>query len=282
VSEIQKRNPGFKIEVRYYIDRAVIPDKFRQRLAAWHLSFRKISNSTNARTLVVSITPQSGLLDSGNNIYIASATHAACLLGSLNSFAMDYVARQKMGGPNMTVGIMCQLPSLPVASYDEAKLWLGGSWHLRDWLLPRVLELTYTAWDLAPFAKECGWSGPPFRFDNERRYLLRCELDAAFFHLYLPAEKTGDWERGARETAEDLAILKGSFPTPRDAAAYIMDTFPIVRRADEAVHGEYRTKRVILNIYDAMQKSMLTCQPYTTRLDPPPADPQCCHPPEGT
>lgn len=26
---------------------------------------------------------------------------------------------------------------------------------LRDWLLPRVLDLTYTAWDLEPFARDC-------------------------------------------------------------------------------------------------------------------------------
>lgn len=36
-------------------------------------------------------------------------------------------------------------------------------------VLPRVLELTYTAWDLEPFAKDCGFDGPPFRWDKERR-----------------------------------------------------------------------------------------------------------------
>jgi hypothetical protein len=60
-----------------------------------------------------------------------------------------------------------------------------------------------------------------------------------------------------------------------------MDTFPIVRRKDEEKHGEYRTKRVILEIYDAMQDAIHTGQPYQTRLDPPPADPSCCHLPRG-
>jgi hypothetical protein len=95
-------------------------------------------------------------------------------------------------------------------------------------------------------------------------------LDAAFFRLYLPAEKSGDWRPAEGETAEDLTRLKQSFPTPRDAVAYIMDTFPIVRRKDEEKHGEYRTKRVILEIYDAMQDSIRTGPPYQTRLDPPP------------
>ncbi len=81
------------------------------------------------------------------------------------------------------------------------------------------------------------------------------------------------------ETLEQLAELKEHFPTPRDAVGYVMDTFPIVKRKDEEKWGEYRTKRVILEIYDAMQEANRTGTPYQTRLDPPPADPRCCHPP---
>jgi hypothetical protein len=53
---------------------------------------------------------------------------------------------------------------------------------------------------------------------------------------------------------------------------YILETFPIVKRKDEQAHGEYRTKRVILDIYDAMQQAMETGTAYQTRLDPPPAN----------
>jgi hypothetical protein len=55
-------------------------------------------------------------------------------------------------------------------------------------------------------------------------------------------------------------------------------TFPIVKRKDEAAHGEYRTKRVILEIYDEMQQAMDRGQPYQTRLDPPAADRRVAHP----
>jgi SOS-response transcriptional repressor LexA len=62
-----------------------------------------------------------------------------------------------------------------------------------------------------------------------------------------------------------------------------METFPIVKGRDEKKYnGDYRTKRVILEIYDAMQESIRTGRPYQTRLDPPPADPRCCHPPRVT
>ena len=34
-----------------------------------------------------------------------------------------------------------------------------------------------------------------------------------------------------------------------------METFPIVKDRDAAAYGEYRTKRVILEIYDAMHEA---------------------------
>ncbi len=132
------------------------------------------------------------------------------------------------------------------------------------------------------FAQDCGWAGPPFRWEEDRRFLLRCELDSACFHLYLPAEKSGDWHLAEGGTAEDSARLKASFQTPRDAVEYIMDTFPIVKRKDEGkFKGDYRTKRVILEIYDALAESLRTGKPCQTRLVPPPADPRCCHPPRA-
>jgi hypothetical protein len=111
------------------------------------------------------------------------------------------------------------------------------------------------------------------------RFLLRRELDAAFFHLYLPSEANGEWHPVDGEMAEDVAQLKASFPTPRDGVAYIMDTFPIVRRRDKEKHdGDFRTKRIIFEIYDAMQNAKRTGQTYLPLLDPPPAAPRCRHP----
>jgi hypothetical protein len=42
---------------------------------------------------------------------------------------------------------------------------------------------------------------------------------------------------------------------------------------DVKAHGEYRTKPLILEIYDELAEAMKTGRPYQTRLDPPPADP---------
>jgi hypothetical protein len=118
------------------------------------------------------------------------------------------------------------------------------------WLSARVLELTDTAHDLAPCAADLGYTGPPFRWDTERRFLLRAELDAAFFHLYR---------------------------IERDGVDYILDTVPIVRRKDEQRHGKYRTKRVILEIYDQMAEAQNAGQAYTIlrlRTHPRPTRPR--------
>ncbi len=68
---------------------------------------------------------------------------------------------------------------------------------------------------------------------KDRRSAIRRELDAAFFHLY---------------------------GISREDAGYIMETFPIVKRKEEERFGEYRTKRAILEIYDALAEAI--------RMDP--------------
>ncbi|WP_280437998.1 Eco57I restriction-modification methylase domain-containing protein [Nocardia carnea] len=78
------------------------------------------------------------------------------------------------------------------------------------------------------------WSSPLMRTQ------WRAELDAAFFHLY---------------------------GIPRSDVEYIMDTFPIVKRKDDAAYGEYRTKRLVLDIYDAMAEAERTGVPYRSTFD---------------
>jgi hypothetical protein len=230
----------------------------------------KVTSSTNSRTYLPTLFPHAGFGDSVLLILQDNGNQGKpiCnLLGQLCSYSFDYVSRQKLGGVNMAFFIQNQLPVILPSVFELNPF--GET--LNEFVKKRVLELTYTAWDLEPFAKDCGYDGPPFRWDEERRFLLRCELDAAFFHLYLGTPK--EWqEQGTPELLE-------AFPNPRDAVDYMMETFPIVKKRDVKAHGEYRTKRVILEIYDEMQEAIETGKPYRTRLDPPPADPRCAHPP---
>ena len=251
----------------------------------WLLGIRNIAASTDERTVLGGVFPASGV---GHSlpVWMPGTEPRAILPGLLSSLPCDYAARLKLGGKNFSFFIARQIPVIPPDVFAEQTPWGCKDESLQDWFLPRILELTYTAWDLQPFARDCGHDGPPFRWDDERRFLLRCELDAACFHLYLPADERGDWIRAQEsndcphdESKEELAELTAHFPTPRDAVAYILDTFPIIRRRDEKQHGEYLTKREVLARYDAMQTAVATREPYSTILNPPPAHPSRCHPP---
>ena len=184
----------------------------------------------------------------------------AVLAGQFGSFAIDYCARQKVAGLALKFFTMRQLPALPPASFG------GEPWEPcgTRWVSIRVLELSATADDMSPFSKEL-WpegDGAVFRNDPERRFEIRCELDAAFFHLYLGTPE--EWSRTASPE-----LLK-ALPTPRDAVAYIMETFPIVKRKDEEAHGCYRTKERILALYDELQRCLASGQPFKSTLNPPP------------
>lgn len=262
---------------RYWISKEDVSraKKVKDIQGRYIIAFRRSVRSTDIRTALFCALPANGV---GDSIFLLISTilNKGSLLSGLNSYAFDFIARQSIGGENASFFIMKQLPVLVPDSFCKNCPWDMSSITAR-WLSMRALELTYTAWDLQPFAQDCGFDGPPFRWDEDRRFLLRCELDAAFFHLYLPANADGTWKKDENETDAELAALCSTFPTPRHAVDYIMDTFPIVKRKDEAKYGEYRTKRTILEIYDAMQNVIATGQPYQTRLDPPPADRRCCH-----
>ena len=210
----------------------------------WLQAFRGITNATNERTLLTDNIPWSGVGNSAPVVEYeqARAVASALVLANMNSFPLDWAARLSVGGANMNFFIVKQLPVLPPEAHLE-EAFSGMRWV--EFIIPHTLELTYTSWEMKPFAEDLGYEGTPFRWDEERRFMLRCELDAAFFHMY-----------GLEHEEVD----------------YIMDTFPGVKRDDDNVHGEYRTKRVILEIYDDMANSMRNGVPYETKLSPPPAD----------
>ena len=288
VSLANKQNPDFSSLPRYWAEAREVHRRSAKLLkqtaySRWLIGIRKISRSTDERTVVGGVFPLSAVGDS-LPVWMALADSSTVLPAMLSSFVCDYVARMKIGGTNLNFFITKQITVPSPRVFEQRTPWSHNRESVRDWLLPRVLELTYTTWELESFASDCGWTGPPFRWDEERRFLLRCELDAAFFHLYLTADQRCHWRPirqvgGNRhiETPEHLGELLSHFPTPRDAVDYIMDTFPIIRRKDENRCGDFRTKCLILDIYDAMQSAAATGEPYQTVLDPAPADRRCCH-----
>jgi len=169
------------------------------------------------------------------------------LVAIMSSLVCDYVARQKIGSTTMNLFIAEQIAVPPPSSLDSSSWWSSDIW---GWFSSRVLELAFTAWDLAGFALHIGYRGVPFKWSEMRREMIRAELEAACLHLY-----------GINRSEVDQ----------------ILESFVVVRRRETAIYGEYRLKRLILERYDALAEAITTGNEYQTVLDPPPADPSCAH-----
>ena len=215
-------DPAFSPRPRYWVSQE--ESDVVQNLQ-WLLAFKDITASTNVRTMIAAIVPQVGC---GHTLPVLipakcdfDGESAACLLANLNSFCFDYVARQKVQATHLMWYIVEQLPVIAPTDYDRS----FGATTARDLVLDHVLRLTYTAHDMAPFARDLGYDGEPFIWDEEERRHLRARLDALYFHLY---------------------------GLSRDDAEYVLDTFPIVRREDEAACGTYRTRDMTLAYMNAL------------------------------
>ena len=195
----------------------------------WALAVKHVSAPTNVRTLILAIMPRAAF---GNSLPVffqvqspkrsSRAPFNLCLLSAnLNSFATDFVARQKLQGQNLNLFILEQLPVIAPSDYDRNL----GCTTVADLVQHHVLRLTYTASDMEPFARDLGYDGPPFTWNEEDRRHLRARLDALYFHLY---------------------------GLSKEEATYVLDTFSIVREKDEAQFGKYRTREMILAYMNAL------------------------------
>lgn len=198
----------------------------------WLTTFRDITNSTNERTIMSTPVGNSGV---GNTaaVYELSpkvAAAAAMLLANFDSIVLDWAARFSVGGTHMNFFIVKQLPILRPETYLEKAL--SGPTYA-ELIVPRVLELTYTAYDLESFARDLGYYGPPFPWDEDRRHRLKCELDAVFAHLYLLDRNELEW------------ILDAPYPSA---------SFPGLKRNEMRQFGEYRTQRYVLHAYDQLAR----------------------------
>jgi hypothetical protein len=230
---------------RYWVAKGEVDQRLPDWRHDWLLGFRGIAPATNERTIISAVIPLSGVGNSFPLLISGLQGRSIALLGaSLTAFSHDFAARQKVGGSNINFFLVEQFPVLPPVIYDQPSTW-DRRLSLSDWLLPRVLELTYTARDLKGFAADLGYEGPPFAWEPERRAVLKAELDACFFHLY---------------------------GLERDEVEYVMGAFPIVERHDTTAFGEYRTKRLILEVYDALRKAIESGEIFASALSPAPDD----------
>ena len=192
------------------------------------IAFKGVTASTNARTMAASMLPRAR---DGNTLPLlvpedgaagpASAVWLSLLLANLNALAFDYLARQKVQGQHLNWYILEQLPVIAPERFEQ----FIGPVKIADFIREQVLRLSYTAHDLAPFARDLGHldaSGqvlPPFVWDDDDRRRRLAALDGLFMHLY-----------GLDEAD----------------AGHVLDSFPIVREHDLAAFGRFCTRDDVL------------------------------------
>lgn len=236
VTEQEKIREDFEPNPRYWVPQQEVEDRLHAKgwTRGWLMGWRNITNATNERTVIAAVFPRSAV---GNNLPLifVNPQHSpfliACLAANLAALSFDFVARQKIGGTNLNFFYIKQFPVLPPSRYGQMEL---------DFIVPRVLELTYTSHAMKPFAKDLGYDGPPFAWDPDRRAWLRAELDAYYARLY-------GLTRDELRYILDPSDVKGS--------DYPSGTFRVLKDNEIRRYGEYRTARLTLACYDAMQQA---------------------------
>jgi hypothetical protein len=171
-------SPHFCVEPRYWIDQ----NEVEVRLALlnwkhkWLLGWRDVASAKLERTMVATVIPRFAVNHKLPLYFPATEPRkSSALLANLASLPFDYFVRQKMAGTSLTYHYVKQFPVFSPSFYTPADL---------AFIVPRVLELTYTSNSIAPFARDLAYDGPPFAWDEDRRAYLRAELDAWYARAY--------------------------------------------------------------------------------------------------
>ncbi len=236
--------PKYSALPYYWVNEQEVKRRIDKKLCSL-IAYRKIARSTDARTAISTILPLVGVTYSAVVFDSAKGIQSNLLLiGNFNSIVFDYITRMKLGGTNLAGFIVKQLAIIPPDDYPKV---------FSSIVLPKIIELTYTAWDLEPFAqeilKEIGantWNRwfpnnplvngrpQPFIWNEEWRAILRADLDACYARLY---------------------------GLNREELEYILGTFPVLQKNEEGKFGEYRTRKLVLKAWDTIETVEKSIEP---------------------
>jgi hypothetical protein len=215
----ERTDINYTVTPRYWIDEAELEGTQVGR-RGWVLAFRDaISATADARSCIAAIVPR---VTCGHTLLVVDiddARDAALFLAAMNSFVFDYLVKQKISGGHLVIPALRQI-ALPAMERFNTTL-IGGE-SPAAFLAERAIKLTYRSDDLSGFG-HAAHVDSPFRLPPEEEVRLRTEIDAAFLMLY---EAT------------------------RAEAEHMLDSFEIVCRRELAAHGEFRSRRLILEAYD--------------------------------
>ena len=224
------QNPDFEPVPYYWVPEIELSARLGHLTERnWLLGFKDVTAATNERATIFSTIPRVGVSHTAPLVFTdIPAARIAALLGNLNALTLDIFARSKVAGLHLTYGYLKQLPILPPSAYSQADL---------EFIVPRVLELTFTSHSMAPFANDLGYEGLPFAWNEGRRAQLRAELDAWYALAY------GLTRDELRYVLDPKDVMGADYPS---------ETFRVLQKNEIAKYGEFRTQRLVLAAYDAL------------------------------
>ena len=231
----EKTDSGFEPTPRYWVPEREVVDRLATSgwTRGWLMVWRDIARNSDVRTVIAAAFPRVGVNHKTPLFFTEQRPNmTSALLANWLTLPFDFVARQKIGGTSLTYFYLKQFPVLPPSSYTAADL---------TFIVPRVLELTYTSHSMAPFGRDLGYDGPPFAWDEDRRAILRAELDAWYAHAY-------GLTRDELRYILDPADVKG--------ADYPSETFRVLKTNELRRFGEYRTAKLVLQAWDREQEGV--------------------------
>jgi len=229
-TQSEKSDPDFNPSARYWIER----DEFAARLRDagwtrdWVIGLRDLTNTTNERTIIASAFPLAGTDYTVRTLLAPDYRNAVTFLSCANTIVFDFVARTKLGGMHLAGFVFKQLPILPASFYSDDDF---------TFILQRVLELTYTSHSMASFARDLDYYGVPFKWDEDRRALIRAELDAWYARAY-------------GLTRDELRYVLD--PVDMKGAEFPSETFRVLKANEIRRFGEFRTGRLVIAAYDKL------------------------------
>lgn len=232
----QHKDPLFEPLSYYWVRVNDVRDRIPAHWKAkWLFGFMDVTAAIKERTFICALLPLVGI---GHTmpVILARIEHQrfACFVANMSSIVLDYVARQKIGGGNhMTYFFVKQFPVLPPAAYAADDI---------EFIVPRVLELSYTSESMRPLARDLGFDCQPFQWNRQRRDKLRAELDAYYARLY-------------GLTRDELRYILD--PSDVYGTDYPSETFRVLKQRELRECGEYRTARLVLDAWDALEAAWL-------------------------
>jgi hypothetical protein len=230
----EKQSPDFEATPRYWVPAEEVQKRFAAQgwTREWLMGWRDICRATDERSVIASVLPRTAI---GNKVPLmfqdssATVPMTCALVANLSSLVLDYCARQKIGGTTLNLYLLFQFPVLPPDAYCDS---------VAKFLTERAVELIYTSHLMAPFARDSGYNGPPFAWDEQRRAQLRAELDASFARAY------GLSRDELRYILDPADVMGPDYPS---------ETFRVLKNNEMRKFGEYQTQRLVHAAWDRME-----------------------------